>query len=259
MAQGAGYPIDDPERFYGFNSVEAERADALARLQEDIAVINSHRLIIERNITSVDDQDTLNYLHHIFEMYHGLLDSQNTPYWQAAPIEVRRALARLNIDVHRAEDAGRNLKPKFICTYYGLPKNVLFHTDDYQHISNKYNFGDLTITYAEIGKTLADMCHDNDDYIHPAAFQPYRHISADFGVGFDDVSTEDALAERVKVWNYWTQHKDKFESLGCTWQHPQHQPGKITVADMIYTDRDATLDSIRTRQRVNSVTIKESQ
>jgi len=257
-AQRFGYGIDDPRRFYGFNSATEERADALARIQADIATINRHQHIIERELTTLDDQDTLNYLHHIFEVYHGLLDQQNTPYWQAAPVEVQRALARLNIDVHRAEDAGRNLKPKFICTYYGLPKTEFFSPEDWQHINNQYQFGDLTITYAEIGKTLADMCHDQDTYIHPEAFQPYQHISADFGVGFDDVSAEDAVAERVKVWTYWQQHRLKFEALGCTWQHPQHQPGKITVADMIYTDKQTVLDSLKTRQHVKSVTVKDT-
>lgn len=255
-AQSAGHPIDDPGRFYGFDSPAEEQANALARIQYDIATINSHQHIIQRELVSLDDQDTLNYLHHIFEVYHGLLDQQNTPYWQAAPVAVRQALARLNIDVHRAEDAGRNVKPKFICTYYGLPKDTLFEPEDFYHISNQYRFGDLTITYAEIGKTLADMCHDRDTYIHPEAFQPYQHISADFGVGFEEVSIEDAIAERLKVWHYFHRHRKKFEALGCTYQHPQHQPGKIVVADLIYTDKGAVLDSLKTRQRVNSVTVK---
>jgi hypothetical protein len=70
------YPIDDPTRFYGFGSYESQVNDALDRINYNITVINLHRQIINRNLSDINDQDTLNYLHNIFEIHHGLLNQQ---------------------------------------------------------------------------------------------------------------------------------------------------------------------------------------
>ena len=75
------YSIDAPTRFYGFGTLEEQTADALQRMKQCIALINSHEHIINKTLTDVADQDTLNYLHHVFEVYHGLLDQQNTDFW----------------------------------------------------------------------------------------------------------------------------------------------------------------------------------
>ena len=69
------YPIDDPTRFYGFGNNQIELA--LVKINRCIELINSYQLIINRKLNSITDQDTLNYLHNIFEKYHGLLNQQN--------------------------------------------------------------------------------------------------------------------------------------------------------------------------------------
>ena len=95
------YPLDDPKRFYGFGSREEEIVRATAFITHCIAVINDFEPIIKQEFTHVDDQDCLIYLHHIFEVYLGLLDKQDHELWQRAPTSVRKALADLNIAVHR--------------------------------------------------------------------------------------------------------------------------------------------------------------
>lgn len=252
-AQYLNYPIDDVERFYGFNSVEKEMQIALDRINEDIAIINSHEKIINRNLKFVNDQDTLNYLHHVFEVYHGLLDQQNTDYWNNAPDAVRKALARLNIDVHRCEDAYRAGDPRFVVTYYGLPKDTLFKDADYKYITNQRTFGTMYINYAEIGKTLSDHYFDNDSYIDPAAFKPLTHCSADFNVEFITDTNEAATKQRNQVWQYFLNNKEKFESLDCSLYDQKNEPGKIPVAELL--DTEDVIDQIRTRQYINKVTI----
>lgn len=252
-AQHLGYQIDDPRRFYGFNDRSTEITQALELINEDINTINSYQKIIDRNLTDVTDQDTLNYLHHIFEVYHGLLDQQNTEFWRNAPDTVRKALARLNIDVHRCEDAYRLGDPRFVVTYYGLPKDTVFKDMDYQYITNKREFGTMYINYAEIGKTLEDHCYDNDSYIDPSAFKPFEHCSADFNVEFTTDSHEYANKQRDKVWHYFLANKEKFESFGCYLHDPKNEPGKIPVADLIGTKN--AVDLLRNRQYISKVTI----
>ena len=75
------YPLDHPDRFYGFDSADEEKNRAMATIQNCVAIINSYEPVIERHLDTVTDQDTLNYLHNIFERYHGLLDQQNQDFY----------------------------------------------------------------------------------------------------------------------------------------------------------------------------------
>ena len=116
------YPLDHPDRFYGFDAPEQEQDRAIKLIQDNIATVNRYNPIITRQLTEVDDQDTLNYLHSIFERYHGLLDHQDQEFFVDAPDQVRQALADLNINVHRCESVARGGRPRFVCTWYGMPK-----------------------------------------------------------------------------------------------------------------------------------------
>lgn len=111
------YPIDDPDRFYGFSPIELQREQALFDINQCIDNINAHKELVWRRPESVDDQDCLNYLHHIFEVYHGLLDEQGDK-----DNHLRYMLSRLNVLVHRCESVARGAAPRHVVTYYGLPK-----------------------------------------------------------------------------------------------------------------------------------------
>jgi hypothetical protein len=123
MSHRDSWPLDDPARFYGFDSQEKEQQRAENYILQCVQTINDYEPVIDRPFTSVQDQDYLNYLHHIFEVYHGLLDQQTSEFFKNAPAEVRIALADLNICVHRCETVSRLNFPRHVVTYFGLPKN----------------------------------------------------------------------------------------------------------------------------------------
>ena len=106
------YPLDHPDRFYGFGTPAQEQARAVEYIQSCITIINSHEVIVHRPFEYT--QDCLNYLHNIFERYHGLLDQQNTDYWNRAPDQIRKALAELNLAVHRCETAAEGTQPRLV-------------------------------------------------------------------------------------------------------------------------------------------------
>mgnify|MGYP007090124055 CR=1 FL=1 len=120
MEQRHSWPLDHPDRFYGFNPDQQEKQRAVEMIQHCVDTINSYEPIIDRPFDYT--QDHLNYLHHIFEVHHGLLNQQNSELWQRAPGNVRRALAELNLAVHRCETASRGNRPRFVCTWFGMPK-----------------------------------------------------------------------------------------------------------------------------------------
>ena len=148
------YNIDDPGRFYGFGEIEEQRSDSINRINTCVNIINSFEKIIDRKLIDVDDQDTLNYLHHIFEIYHGLLDQQTHEYWLRAPVEVRSALADLNVLVHRCESVQRGCKPRHVITYYGLPKTETLEFEDFVNFTDNYQFGTVYLNYVDQLKSL---------------------------------------------------------------------------------------------------------
>lgn len=255
MSQREAWPMDDHRRFYGFDDVETQRQDAEARLRHDISVISRYQNIIDREWTNIDDQDLLNYLHHVFERYHGLLNQQDTEWWHSAPQEVRQALARLNIDVHRAENVSRNSRPRFVCTWYGQPKTHQLTLEQMrQHGRLQIDWGGVYINYVEIGKTLWELYHDNDQYIGDDAFQPFRHYSSDFVVRFYDHQID-----ITGITKYYFQHQDFFRRHGV--DSPHHElalPYVFKVGQLRECDRDHMLETVRTQQHITDIRIHET-
>jgi hypothetical protein len=255
------FEIDQPERFYGFDAHELEIAKALGKIKKDIAVINDHHEIITRELVTVHDQDTLNYLHHIFEIYHGLLDKQTSSYWGNAPPTVRNALADLNIDVHRCEALQTETKePRFVSTWYGMPKTHHLFDEDYQLFTNNYKFGTIYLTYAEIGKTLEHLCKDKElsehSYAAPEAFKPYDYFSADMHVRFHNRQTSVVLQENSDLCRCYDANEDFFIANGYQKNDARLLPGALPVATLAteLTDEEV-IYILSTHQYVNKVQV----
>jgi hypothetical protein len=246
----ANYNIDNPDRFYGFGTVDQQVEYALTQMNRCIDIINGYLPIVNRRLTDVNDQDTLNYLHHIFEEYHGLLDQQDTEFWYNAPDEVKIALADLNILVHRCESVSRGAEPRHVVTWYGLPKTEVLAEEDYQLFDPTIKFGTVYLNYVEIGKTLDDLAIDNDQYIGDAAFQPFRHYSADFNIKFYDRQNDQY---DVILKEYYNSHSNFFKQHNLPWGHPYLSSGSIALADLV--NDPAVVDELTTRQWVKSVTL----
>lgn len=248
------WPLDHPDRFYGFNTLEQEQARAQAFIQQCIDTINAHRLIITRPFEWT--QDCLNYLHNIFEIHHGLLDQQTSEYWQTANSIARRAIGELNIAVHRCETAMQLPAPRFVCTWYGMPKTHKL-SEELQSAYGTWqiDFGTVYLNYCEIGKTAEDLEHDNDEYIADDAFRPFSHYSADFNVQFHDQN----LSEKYgRIQRYIDQHQDFFLAKNITSVYNvRAQPLRFPVADLIYTgSKEDLLAEIATRQWISQIKIE---
>ena len=250
------YEIDDPGRFYGFYSKEELIARALDKINQTIDVINEVEKIIDRHLEDILDQDTLNYLHHVFEVHHGLLDNQTSSFWNKAPDSIRKALADLNIQVHECESIGRNKHPTHAnaVTWYKMPKVTKLQDEDYKLFEMGNRAGMIYLLYVEIGKTLEDLSVDNDRYISDTAFKPFRHISADFVVKYynDDPTQVETKYHNMKA--YYHTHEKFFTDQGLSSGHPHLSPGSIPVAEIENMPADL-IDKIKTRQWVKSITL----
>ena len=248
------YQIDDPSRFYGFGSVEKQIQDALIRINQCINVINDHKPIITKRLSDVNDQDTLNYLHHVFEIYHGMLDQQTHQFWMDCPLNVRTALADLNVLVHRCESVSRYNGKRQVITYYGLPKTKQLDNSDYQYFTSDVTFGTVYLNYVEIGKTLEDLTFDNDQYISDDAFKPWRHYSADFNIQFWSSTSRQIEERHVKIKEYYEKHKQFFADRELSLDHPYLSFGLIPLADIeSELNEQHLLEKIEQRQWVSEV------
>lgn len=259
MSQRHAWPLDHPRRFYGFNSAKIEADRAVAEINRCVTIINQYQHIADRTLTDVHDQDTLNYLHNIFERYHGLLDQQNGEFWMSAPDTVRTALADLNLAVHRCETAQTNPKPRLVCTWYGQPKIYTLPTVmQQQYGTANPAWGSVCLNYCEIGKTLEDLARDNDRYISDDAFRPFSYYSSDFVVRFfeHDVATLDK--HRASMQQYYTTHRAFFHSRGMeSFDDTRLQPLRFPVAQLIESmPRDQLLKEIAARQQVTNIHIQ---
>jgi hypothetical protein len=261
MSHRHSWPMDDPNRFYGFNSFDDEVHRALTTMQRCIDTVNQYRPIIHRTLSSVNDQDTLNYLHNIFERYHGQLDQQTHDFWQLAPAEVRQALADINITVHRCESLrGEKMNPRFVCTWYGMPKTQTLS----QELQQQYGvagseFGGVYLNYCEIGKTAKDMAYDNDHYMADEMFQPFNYYSADFRVDLYTESAAEIQHCQQRTADYVQSNNDFFKRFGIkSAADIRVRPLKFKVAQLVYEpgDKDRIMSQIRENQYVHSVIIK---
>jgi hypothetical protein len=253
------YALDHPDRFYGFDSRKEEVERAEFYIRSCIDTINSYQQLIERPFTNYQDQDCLNYLHNIFERYHGQLDQQDTDFWNQAPDEVRQALANLNLAVHRCESIDRGARPRFVCTWYGMPKTLhipVEHMLKYGTMSTF--FGTVYLNYCEIGKTLEDLTKDRDTYIGDNMFKPYDFYSADFVVKFWSDTAEEIQTKLNHMRDYYNQRKEFFENQGYTkFDDPRLLPLRFPVAQLVETmPREQLLQEIKQRQQVRRVYIQ---
>jgi hypothetical protein len=249
------YPLDHPDRFYGFNSHQDEEARALLMIQDSINIINNYAPIITRQLLSLTDQDTLNYLHNVFERYHGLLDQQDQEFFVTAPSEVKQALADLNINVHRCEAVVRGNYPRFVCTWYGMPKTETLSDELLTYGTLNPKFGTVCLNYCEIGKTLEDLAQDKDNYIGDDAFRPFNYYSADFNVRLYEETVEYSSEKLSHMKEYYLQHQNFFYDHGFpSFQDSRLLPLRFPVAELIETmPRQQLLNEVQQRQLITGV------
>jgi len=247
----SGIAIDDPERFYCFPGTKFTKQYVISYINLLVDTINEYSPgLVVFQATDDIDQDTLNYLHSVFEKYHGLYDKQNeNEFYSRAPIKVQDALADLNIWVHRYESL--NYFPRFVVTWREKPERKKFDDSDYRHFSLYEEWGDLRINYCEIGKSLYDLYRDNDRYISPEAFLPQDYYSCDFTVRFSDRTKEYYDSEEENVWNYYELNQGFFQSRGYKKYDPKLSLGNITVAKIIQQDsRESMIEKIAKHQSI---------
>jgi|TARA_R110001606_G_scaffold33786_8_gene100552 cytidyltransferase-like protein len=249
--------VDDPERFYNFPNSKYTESYVRKELNKTVQTINKYSPNLVDTYVGKPDQDRLNYLHHIFEEYHGLYDQQQSnKFFRTAPEEVKLALRNLNILIHRYESLGDI--PRLVGTWYGKPQRKELAQDDFNQFTLAETWGTMYINYCEVGKTLFDLYHDNDQYIDPIAFKPLAHYSMDFTVRFTDKDRSYYQKLEEEVWNYHDKHIDFFAQQGYSPRSPRLSLGLIPVAQLVEREsRNMIITNIGLHQHIKSISISK--
>jgi hypothetical protein len=249
-------PWDDSTRFYNFPNTVWTQESTAKKIQQLCRTINAHSpgLVVIPNSSGIT-QDELNYLHNIFERYHGLYDQQSSnKFYSTAPAEVQQALGDLNIWIHRYESLGDI--PRFVMTWRDKPGRQPIHDTDFQYFTLAEEWGDLRLNYCEIGKPLYDLWHDNDRYISAAAFKPQHWFAFDFTVRFTSHDPNYFGQVEDHIWNYFDDNSDMFANLGYKKHDPKLALGAITVAKLRQSQpRDVIMQMIDQHQTVKRISI----
>lgn len=254
------YTIDDPRRLYGFDSLDKEREKAVNAINKCVDTINNYKPgFVERRMTTQLHQDDLNYLHHIFEVYHGMLNEPHE-FFVEAPKEVRQALGQLNLEVHRcesmAEGTVRKMLPGHFVTYYDQPRGPGVRTledEDYEHFTEFVEFGTVYLLYVEIGKTLQDMALDDDDHIGDEAYKPFRHYASDFIIRYWGMPVESINKYHKLYKQHYDENKEFYDSR-YNYSHIYNRPGNIPLAKLqTHLSPIEVVTEIQKRQFVSSV------
>ena len=237
-AEQRGDPISEPNAFYNLNDDWDEKR-VLADINYHISKMSS--LFGGVKLTSLSNQEELNFIHNVFAQNHGKLDE-----WQGS-LEKRdqENLSAINQLVHRAEGFGGPKKIRVV--WFDLPKTETYANDDYELFTDHRVFGGVYVLYADVGKNLESLAIDNDAQ-HHGDFVPNLHYSADFFISFSDRVEDTALYRQ-----YYDTNKSLFDEQGYVDNDPRLTTGFLKIAQLRYENKDEVLSNLAQYDHIQSV------
>ena len=248
-AQQNQYPISEPWAMYNLNDSMNETfiKNNLNRLMREVDSVEE---LFGTQIESLNDQDTLNKIHSVFEKHHGKLDEwKNNPLFKDKPDHFRKNLSEINQFVHACENS--NGPKKIRVVWFDLPKTKTFSDEDYKLFTNQRSFGSLYHLYADVGKNIESLAEDNDDHHHDVV--PNLHYSADCTIVFYDLSEQQAQEKEQKQKDYIQSNQNYLKSKGYEVGDPRLTTGAIEIGKLESGfSRDEILDELKKYNHIQS-------
>lgn len=221
------YELFETERFKSWKVDRKQEQELVDNLNAQIRILNSYfNNLIAIRCKLNTSQETLNYLHKIFEDLRGKID-QGTEKFNNSPKHIQEAIQNLNILVHRYEDYNTSKPSKLapdhpfasiVGTFKNRPRFSLSNAD-YDHFTFNWKFGEVYINYCEVGKPILDVFKDQDDHVGEDNIRPLHYYSADFMIKFGPDTPKWFYKKRLENLKQWLikkgyNYKDKKLSLG---------------------------------------------
>jgi len=253
------------QRFVGWQGNESTLKQLVLQLNESISAINqfyNSRYHIAENAYFGMPQDTLNTLHHHFEILMG--QSWNPSDWMKdVPPHVFTAVRLLNDNIHDYESAVKaqqsELNGESAIRFFQFQlvtfRQLELTQQDLSEFSFACDMGDLVTNYCQLGKTWIEVYGDQDDEIHPENIAPLRYYSSSFNAHFFEKSETDSLAMTQLV-------KAFIKARGGNPEDPKNALGHIVYASLpsksflrTCSEKDR-IDFFRERLNISEILIK---
>jgi len=248
-------PISEPWAFYNLNN-EWSNDWLVSFMNQKIDICNEIKPgLFNRHLTDVTDQQTLNYLHAVFEITHGTLDSWKEDQLLLNNPALRESLSYINQTIHRCESSGDPQSRKIRVVYFDLPKTELYAPEDYDLFTTSMDFGGVYVHYTDVGKPIQELAVANDTDHH--AIVPYLHYSADFIIRFCD---SDGIAQLNAEEEYKRTNATLLSEFGYEVGDVRLTAGKIKIAQLDFTpdpfNKQNVLNKIAKCNNIANVIIK---
>jgi hypothetical protein len=178
-------------------------------------------------------------------------------YWLRAPESVRDIINDLNIQIHRLEDildADNHAEPwpHMVITFLDFQRQLL-EPEDYSLFTTNTRFGEVYLSYCEVGKSLWNVYFDGDDVVGDDNIRPLRYYSPEMLIAFYDSSMD---SELPKFWEWWDANAEHLAQLGFHKDDPDLSIGSVPVARLKNRwDRKDLINAISGYDRVKRVYI----
>ena len=211
------YPLYETDRFTNWNDKEL-----LSELKYQANTITTYDKRIKVIVPDHPTQKDLNHLHTYFENLRGDV-VKGTPWYNAAPKKVQKALTRFNVLIHELEANSRTTNhPTMVVTFRERPI-IELTKEDIKHFTYQWTSGTVYINYCHVGKTVLDIFKDKDRVAD--AVRPQTHYSADFMVKFGpSTSYLKYILKKIAIMCWIPFQRFKFKNLNL---------GMIPVADLV--------------------------
>lgn len=228
--------ISEKDRLYNFPDGTWTEEKLVQELNSCIAIINSQEEVVHHIAFTGMPQEHLNHLHHYFENLRGGVLSP-TDFWHRSNLQVRNALERYNVIIHRAENFYHNITqeknfPRIVCRFANRQRCDMVDAD-YTHFTLLRKFGEVYINYCEVGKPLYDIYKDGDDIVGEDNIRPLRYYSPDFTAYFHSSSNKNVQRFLSGMDKWWDKNHDHLGDLGFVKDDPKNAIGSIPVAMLV--------------------------
>lgn len=186
------------------------------------------------------DQNILNEIHHHFEVLIGQVWNVSE-YFKKADLKTNFAIRQLNNLCHEMESLRKpgitdNPLHWSVCIYFPFypGKRYKFIESDYDHFIRTREFGDLTLHYAQLGKSPLEAWHGRDEVVFDENITGLRYLSGEFVVVFGA-----DLPKELQVIRYINIDEEFFPWLRSRGQDPESKftgVGQICIGNLIRSD-----------------------
>lgn len=200
--------------------------DAIAIINQNMCPLGYNKINLDFTVDKLksnDHQTLMNEIHHHFELLIGQIWNVSEWYKKTPNELTRTAIRMLNNYCHEIESAIRVINiqtqlslEKFSallyapCTVniscngvnnqgkYYLTKNLKYLSlPEFECFQNHTAWGDVTLYYAQLGKTHLDAFRDQDEYIDRKNISSHQTITGEFVIDF---SPGEIIQDDFKAW-----------------------------------------------------------